>query len=171
MRLAIRQRSAYADDEDGSIALGSFILTLLRSEIGIEVEELLGVDERDFFRKPGCDMGEALIDISLHRLQGAVDLADRILEIVEGSVFFTYGLFPVPLVYVEGMEVVEILKRADGVHVGVEAIAGRYVVGSEFHPFPFCEGMHHFGAPAIESLYGEAYRVFHAVKVVVDAGA
>ena len=60
----------------------------------------------------------------LHLAQRVVYLLYRVLEIGNIAVLLAYCLFPVPLVDVERMEVVEVLEGAYGVHVGIESVAG-----------------------------------------------
>ena len=45
-------------------------------------------------------------------------------------------LFPVPLIDVNGMKVVELLIAPDGVHVCVQTSAGSYHVSAESHALP-----------------------------------
>ena len=52
-------------------------------------------------------------------------------------------LLPVPLVDVDGVEVVHLLVAADGVHVGEEALAGVELVALQRQPLPLGQRMHH----------------------------
>ena len=79
-------------------------------------------------------------------------------------------LFPVPLIHVDGVKVVHLLIPADGVHVGVEAGALRELVPLQGQALPLGQGVDHLPVGAhVGNVEGD--RAFHAVEVVVQAGA
>ena len=65
---------------------------------------------------------------------------DNELEIFAVPVFPGNDLFPVPLVYIDGVDVVQILIPANGVHIGIQAVADaeiiEYVGREKFLPPP-----------------------------------
>ena len=69
------------------------------------------------------------------------------------------------------MDVVEFFEGANGVHVGVDAVAWRYVVCPELHSLPLGKRVHHLGAASVHTLDVKRHCMLNAVKVVVDAGA
>ena len=69
------------------------------------------------------------------------------------------------------MQVVQVLVRTEGVHVGVDAASGPDAELAELEPFPFGEGMHNFGFLFVQTLDGEGDGPLHGVQVVVDAGS
>jgi len=100
-----------------------------------------------------------------------VDFSDDVFEEVEVSFVGVDDTFPVPLVDVGGVDVVEcFFVGSDGDHVGVESFAGLEAVIGEYHSFPFGEGEDDFGV-GVGGFDVECGFVFDAVEVVVDAGA
>ena len=100
-------------------------------------------------------MRKFLVDCLFDFKKGFVDGSYGLFQIVKCAVFLADGFFPVPLVDVERVDVVKILECADGVHVGIEAVAGGYVIGSEFVTFPFGQRVDHFGFAASHRVDGE----------------
>ena len=90
-----------------------------RTFVGILTEQFFGVDERYFLRQSRSDVREAVIDVLFDFAYNGIDLFHRGFQIVERAVLGSYGFLPVPLVYVERMQVVEVFESADSVHVGV----------------------------------------------------
>ena len=77
--------------------------------------------------------------------------------------------FPVPLVDVDGVEVVHLLVAADGVHIGIEPLAGGEAVGTEGEALPFGERVDDLGGfMGLGDV--EADGALDAVEVVVKAG-
>ena len=91
------------------------------------------------------------------------------LQIVHRPVFQVDDFFPVPLVHVDGVQVVHVLIPADGVHVGVQAVAHVEIIALEGLTLPLGQGVDHLclGAGGLDA---EADGAFHAVQVVVQAG-
>ena len=102
--------------------------------------------------------------------QGPDDVQDGVLEILEVPVFDADVLFPVPLVHVDGVNVVYDLIPADGVHVREEPHALGELIALQGQALPFGQGVHHlaFGAHVGDV---KADGALHAVEVVVQAGA
>ena len=69
----------------------------------------------------------------------------------------------------EGMDVVELLVGAQGVHVGIDAPSGTDTHLRELQPFPFGEGMYDLCPGVSHVLYGEGYRPLGSVEVVVQS--
>ncbi len=88
------------------------------------------------------------------------------------SFVFAHDFFPVPLVHVDGVYIVQVLfVGAYGVHVGVDAFSGVCAQLAQLEAFPFCQGMHDFGPGLLHGQYLERDRALDAVEVVVDTGA
>ena len=66
------------------------------------------------------------------------------------------------------MQVAEALVSPDCVHIGVDAVAGAYLVVGEGEPFPLRKGMDDFGLAVAQVAYGECDGTLHSVEVVVD---
>ena len=61
--------------------------------------------------------------LMLHVLDNFEDLPHRILQGVQGALLLCNDTFPVPLVHITGVKVIQLLVPADGVHVGVKSLA------------------------------------------------
>ena len=133
------------------------------------LKQLLGVHKGHILGQSRSDVWIVGIDFSLCLTQGAVYLIHRSLQICQIAVLSAYGLLPVPLVHIERVQIVQVFGGANGVHIGVESVARRYIVGSEFHSFPLCKRMYHFGASRVHTVYCERHGMLHAIEVVVDA--
>ena len=81
----------------------------------------------------------------------------------------TDDLFPVPLIHIDGVEVVQLLVAADGVHVAVQALAHPEAVVLQGLALPLGQRLHHlcFGAAVLDV---EGDLPLDAVQVVVQAG-
>ena len=102
-------------------------LALLARQVGIHVENLLGVEEGQLLGQVGIARVLQLREQCLGKLLGAddhlPDLADDVLEEVEVALIGGHDPLPVPLIDVGGMVVVEEIVLAHGAHVGADALA------------------------------------------------
>ena len=169
MGFPIAQRVADAYDENGTVLPRDEVFALLWRAVGIEAAQFLGMDEVELFGQAGDNLRVALINHVLRAYHGGIDLADSAGEEADVAILRAYGLFPVPLVHVEGVEVAQFLIGTDGVHVGVYAIAGRNVVFGEGEAFPFGEGVDDFCLPVAQILDWERDGAFAPAEVIVDA--
>ena len=107
-------------------------------------------------------------------MEHAPDLPHDIRQVAEGAVIFGDGLFPVPLVDVCAVIVIEEVILADSLHVGAETLAGGHTELAQRHPLPFGGSLDNLGgdgrleAQPAWKLHGRARPV--PVQVVVDAG-
>ena len=147
------------------------MLALLRRQIRIAVLELLRSDERHL----ALQLRQHL-KLRIDRAHGALRLADgsddvhnRGLEIVQIPVAALDDLFPVPLVDVDRVQIVEhVLIAADGVHVGIEALSGVEIIAIEGHALPLGERLDDLRLPAgLQDV--ERHRALIAVEVIVQA--
>ena len=116
-------------------------------------------------------MGKLLVYHHLHLTHRIIYLLNGSFEVVKVAVFGAYGLFPVPLVHIERVEVVKILAGADSVHVGIKAVARSYVIGGQLGPLPFGQRVYHLSLPSAHTCDIKRYRLFHTVKVVIETCA
>ena len=72
----------------------------------------------------------------LGSLQRTVDLTDHVFKIFKIPFIGTEHPFPVPLVHVDRVDRVDIVIRAEGIHVCVDAEAWLYAVIGKCHPLP-----------------------------------
>ena len=68
------------------------------------------------------------------------------------------------------MEIVQILVPADGIHVGVQALAGVELIALQSQTLPLGQRVDHHGG-VVHGPDVEGDGALHAVEVVVEAGA
>ena len=148
------------------------VLPLPGAELRPEVLQGLGVHEADgagdfrHLQKLGVDGLEGILGVA----DGLHDVDDRAFQVIQGPLVLRDDLLPVPLVHIDGVEVVQnLLVPADGVHVGIDALAGEEAVAVECHALPLCQGLHHLGLCPGHGDF-KLHRPLHAVEVVVQAG-
>ena len=66
------------------------------------------------------------------------------------------------------MQVVQFLVSADGIHVGIDAVARLYLVLSQRQSLPLRQGVNHLGLRIAQVLDGKRHGAFHTVQIVVD---
>ena len=101
-------------------------------------------------------------------LDGFVDLGDHGLEEIQVPLVIVHHPLPVPLVNVDGVDVVDVIVRTDGVHVGVKTRARCETVVCQGHALPFCKALHDLHRSIAHVAHGEADRPLDAVEVIVD---
>ena len=162
---------ADADDEDGFMIPDERILAFLRRELRVHILQLLGGDEGHAPLQQGQRI--QLRVYSLHRTlrvaNGGDDIHDCELKIVKIPVFGQDDLLPVPLIDIDGVEIVQlILIAADGVHVGIEALARPEAVAFEREALPLGKGLHDLSlCVGMQDVKG--YRTLVAVQIVIQA--
>ena len=169
--LAGAQLAADAGEEGDGVLLHKGVLPLLGGHSGVEVLQLLGGDEGHLggqlrqYAQLGEDGAQEVLGVgqSPHNgLHGGM-------EVTQVPVLLSDDLFPVPLVHIGGVEVVQVLVPADGVHVGVEALAHLELVALQSQALPLGQGVDHLGG-AFHAVDVEGHGALHAVQVVVEAG-
>ena len=117
------QCSAYLLKENGTVLLGEFPLALVRTELRIGVLKFLCAHKGDLIRQEWLDIIVALCHMTFGLFERLIDLAHMITQSLCISLLLGDDLLPVPLVDIDRVEVVSHLVAADGVHVGIEALA------------------------------------------------
>ena len=145
------------------------VLAGFGGKLGVEVLKLLGGDEADL---PAETHGQLRVE-NLDAREGVADrlnnACDRLLEVVDRAGFGRDDLFPVPLVDVNGVQVIHFFITADGVHIGIKALARLKAVFVKGEPLPFGERVDDLCLrPGFENIKRDG--AFNAVEVVVDAG-
>ena len=169
--LAAAQRPADLHQEGGAVLLDKGVLALLGGQGGVEVFQLLAGDEGDAGAVEGqlFQLGEHGVQVHLGGAHRRHDAPHHAFQVVEVAVLLTDDLFPVPLVHIDRVEVVQLLVPADGVHVAVQALAHMEVVVLQSLALPLGQGLDHLGGDA-GVLDVEGDLALHAVQVVVQAG-
>ena len=139
-------------------------------QVGVHVFQLLGGDEADLPVKHRTQLGIADVEPVIGIADGVHNRLDNELQEVQIPIFPGNDLLPIPLVNVNGVDVVQLLIPANGVHVGVQAVAHGKMVPLQGQTLPFGQRMHHLGIGP----YGgnvKGHRPLVAVQVVIQAGA
>ena len=104
-----------------TMQLRNLILALLRCAIRIHIFQFLGRHKCDIFRKITSNVLIFICHIVLGHFQCLVNRTDNGFQCLTGTIFFTDDLLPVPLIHINGMDVVCILITTNRAHVGVKA--------------------------------------------------
>ena len=161
------KRTADLQDAGGRMLLHKGIFSAVAVQFGIQILQLLGSHKGDLPAELGMQLGIAhlqpVIGIANRRNDGTNDE----LQIIEIPVFPGDDLLPVPLVYIDGMDIIQILVPADGIHVGIEAVSHAETVALQGQPLPLGQGMHHLGILAHGGNI-EADRPLITVEIVIQ---
>ena len=171
MGLAALQGSTDLHQEGGAVLLYKGVLALLRGQVRVLVLQLLGGDKGHVGGVQGqiLQLGEHGVQVHLGGADGRHDGAHHVLQVGLAAVLLADDLLPVPLVHINGVEVVQLLVPADGVHVAVQALAHPEAVVLQGLTLPLCQRLHHLCLnAAVPDVKGDL--AFHAVQVVVQAG-
>mgnify|MGYP003303917133 CR=1 FL=1 len=171
VRLTVGKFATDADDEHGPVLLANQVLALLGGLVGVHLHEFLAMYEVYLLGQVRMQLGISLADVELGTQYGVVDTAHDVLQEIDVALFGRHGALPVPLVNIEGMEVVQFLVGTYGIHVGDDAIAGFHLVFRQGDALPLGQGVHHLCHSLAHVLYGEGNGALYAVQVVVQAKA
>ena len=169
VRPAAFQRAADLLDEHGAVLARDHVLALLRREVRVAVLELLRGDEEHIAAQLRRKAGELPLQLVERAADRADDPAHRILEELGRAHLAVDHLFPVPLVDVDRVEVVELLVAADRIHIRHKAVADEKAVVVQRQPLPLRQRVHDL---RVQRGGGdvERDRALDAVQVVVQAG-
>ena len=137
--------------------------------IRVHILQLLGGDEAHFRGQIGAQLGIADMEPVIGIADGADNGTDNQLEEIQIAVFPGDDFLPVPLIHIDGVDVIQRLIPADGVHIGIKAVAHSEMVALQGKALPLCQRMHHLSF----CTHGgniEADRPFVAIEVIVQAG-
>ena len=84
-------------------------------------------------------LGILVPDFVLHMLDDLEDIADSLLKHFVRSFFFVDHHLPVPLVNIDGVQIVHQLIAADRIHIGIQAFMKIEAVFFQRISFPFGE--------------------------------
>ena len=102
---------------------GDQVFSLLWRFVGIHLCQLACSNKKDVIRKLFYGLGILVPDLMLHMLDDLEDFPYRSHQGFHGALFFGDHLFPVPLVYIAGVEIIQLFIPADGVHIGIETFS------------------------------------------------
>ena len=128
MRLAVRKGRADPDHEYGAVSPYDLVLALFRFFAGIQVEQLLRMDEMDLLGQRRNQLRELDVQFVFGHFDRLVDTAHRLFQESDVALFARDHLLPIPLVDVQRMDIVQLFVRTQRVHIGINPTAG-----SHFH--------------------------------------
>src|ERR1039458_9076228 len=151
--IAIGESPSDTDNKDSGILLQDGGFALFAGEIGIEVEDLFGVQESELLGEVGIarvlELGEQFLDVLFGAGENLPDTIDDQLEEVEVALVGSDGSLPIPLIDVGAVVVVEEIVLADGAHIGAEAFALLHAEALEGDAFPLGGGLNHLGVEGV----------------------
>ena len=147
------------------------VFPLLGSLVRPAVLQLLGGDEVHLPVQLYPQAGEGHIQRVAGLTHGGDDGPDGGLQIRLVPVLPGDDLLPVPLVHIDGVDVVQIiLIPADGIHIGVQALALVEAVALQGQTLPLGQRVDHLGVLAPNAGDVEPDGTLRAVQVVVQTG-
>ena len=165
------QLAADLHDADGAMGAGKGVFALFGGQVGVQVFQLLGGDKgRLTGQADGFQLRELPAQLVRSGANGIHNIAHGFLQKGQGAVLRGDDLLPVPLVYINAVQVVKLFVAADGVHVGHKSLAGAEPILSKGIALPFGQAVHNFSA-LIQAGYIKADGALHAVQIIVQAAA
>ncbi len=98
--LAIRQLSANTLQEHGTILLADSILALLRTKVGIHLQQILSMNKMDASRQERLQHRECLARQILRAANGSINALHHILQESYRAILLVDNSLPVPLVHI-----------------------------------------------------------------------
>ena len=121
MGLSVCQSASDLHDADGPLSLRYIVFPFLGGIVGEHFFQLSGGDEEDVMGKKLFYViimyGHIFLGLAKHLVHGS----DGVLQGVQISVFSGDDLFPIPLIHIDGMDIVRLLVPAYGAHVCIQA--------------------------------------------------
>ena len=147
------------------------VLALGGREIGVHILQLLAGDEGYVAAQVRLELRELPFQLVAGHADRRYDPPHGVLEIIEIAVLHTDDLFPVPLIDVDGVDIVQHrLVAPDGVHVGVESLALVEVILAQRPALPLGKRLHDLTLGAADGGDIKGDRAFNAVEIVVETG-
>ena len=155
--------------EHGVVLTADGILALIGSQIGIHVLQFLRGDEEHLTIQLAAQAGEGNVQCIGGFTDSAHDGTDGGLQIVHIAVLAGDDLLPVPLIHVDGVNVVHFLIAADSVHIGIEALTLVETVTLQRKALPLSQRVHNL---AIHTHIGNVKLncALHTVQVIIQTG-
>ena len=145
------------------------IFPLGGGQLRIQILQLLGGNKMDIPAQSDPKLGITDVQPVVGVADGPYNGLYNELQIVQIPVFPGNDLFPVPLVHINGVDVVQLLIPANGVHIRIQAVSDGKVVPFQGQPLPLGQGVDHLGI-LLNGGNIKADRPLVAVQVVVQSG-
>ena len=160
---AALQLASDLHDADGAMLLGKSILALFGGKVGVPIFQFLGGDKGHVAAQVDVfQFGELPSQLIRGRTDGVHDIPHSVLQKVQRALVSGDDLFPVPLVHIDAVQVVQFFIAADGVHVGDKALAGAEAILVQGIALPFCQAVNDLGL-LVQAGNIERDRAFHTV--------
>ena len=166
-----RKPVADLHQEHTSMLLCDQVLPLLGSAVRIQILQFLGGDEENVLGKVLYRFWIFVPHLVLHVLDDLEYLTDRVHQGIQAALLLCDHTFPVPLVHITGVQVIQLLIPADCVHVGVKAFTGFKAVLLKGHTFPFGKGVDNLQGLAGKTQHIKVHGPLRAVQVIVKTAA
>ena len=147
----------------GALSLGGI------GDIGEHVLQLLGGDCGHVAVELDVNAGVFAVQAVAHVADALDDLPGDVFEGIQRAILPADDLLPVPLIHIDGVEVVQRFVPADGVHIGIDALAHAEIVLLQGEALPLGQRVHHLALLA-HGGHVEGDRALVAVEVVVQTG-
>ena len=163
MRLTGSKLIADLHQADSALFLCDDVFTLLRSFVRIEILKLLCGDKENILWKDFLD--KIILDghVGLSLAQCLVYGTNDLLECIEIAFTLDDDLLPVPLVYIDRVNIVGDFIAADSVHIGVKPFTVCKAIFLERVALPLCKRLNNLSLPFILLLDAEADRTLNAI--------
>src|SRR5574344_429227 len=143
MLFTIAQFASDADYEHSAVFLADSILTLFRRLIRIHLQQVLTVDESNLLRQERFNLWISLTGKIFCSADGSVDTFHHILQVSDSAVILGDYSFPVPLVHVKRVQVVQFLVSTYSVHIRIDTVTRLDFVFSQRESLPFSQRMYY----------------------------
>ena len=169
MRLAGVQSAANAHDKRGWMLANKQIFSLFRRLSRVEVLQLLRGYKGDFAAEPRVELGIVPLELVERAADCLDNAADSVFQRVGVALVLRDDALPVPLVHVNGVQVIRMFVATDSVHVADQAATDGKVVAPECIALPFCERLNYLGVFA-DVWQVKCNRMLDTIEVVVHTG-
>ena len=128
MSFSVTQFTTNTHDKHRPILLTNGFFALFRREMGIQLQQFFAVYEVYFGRKEGLEGGIGFASEILGTQYRRVNTAYGLLQKAKRALLGGNNHLPIPLIYVQRMQVIQLFIGTNGVHIGVNAIARLYLI-------------------------------------------
>ena len=165
---AIAQRTTDTDDKDGTIGACDGILPLFRCQVGILLQQVIGMDEMDLCRQCRTNDGEHLIDQIFRPDHSGINASDNLFQELDIPLFRQHHALPVPLIDIQRVQVAQLLIASDGIHIRIDTIARLDLIVGQRQPFPLGQRMDNLSLGISQILDRKGNSPFRPVQVIID---
>ena len=142
------------------------VFSLLWRNFRIHIFQFLRGNKRNFPAK----LCIQIFILIFYLIQGITDSSHNtvhcIFQIFQIPVFSCYDLFPVPLVYIYRMEIIQFFISSDRIHICEKSFSHMKIIAVQGHPFPLCQRMDYLSLGAcIRNIKSD--RSLYSVQIII----